>query len=101
MSQLWWSLHGVKLKWILHAVFRKAGEADLSHCSPFLVKGTFSSWEFPLGTERCLLGIWDYRGKMKLFFPFCAVVLRFFVPPCCLSFLSGFLSSPGVVFVNG
>lgn len=70
-SQLWWSLHGVKLKWILHAVSLKAGEADHSHCSPFLVKEPFLVGSFLLALSNASLGNGIIEAKWSCsFFPF-------------------------------
>lgn len=72
----------MKLKWGLCEEPPNAGETNHSPRSSSPGKGeTLSHWEIPFGAQQWWLGEWDDVGKMKLsFFPFCAVVLEFFVP---------------------
>lgn len=64
-------------------------------------KDLFLAGKFPLGTERCQPGEWNFAGKVKLFFLFCVFILRFCVPLCFWSFLSGLLCSHRALFVHG
>lgn len=54
---------GVKLKWVFHVVSQKAGAYLVLS---FLVRGTFSSWGFPLVAKQRQLRGWNGAGKMHL-----------------------------------
>lgn len=98
----------------LPASGRSANNADqsLRWCAERLGKlvshPIFLSWrgklflagKFPLGAEQCQLGGWDDSSKSRLFFPFCTVIIKYFIPLCCRSFLSGLQSSPRAVFIH-
>lgn len=57
-----WPLGGVKLKWDLRAMPRKAGQTG-NPPLPLPVRETFLIGEFPLGTGQCQLGGWDDVSK--------------------------------------
>lgn len=88
---------------------KRLGKLVLHPALPFPTKRTLSSREFPLGPERCQPGGWDDAGKWKLLFLFlmCSYsqlgffVVMVVVPLCFLSFLSGFLTSPRLIFACG
>lgn len=101
ITQLCWSLGGVKPKWSLPVVSQKAEEAGCLPHPPFPARGTLTSWKVPSGWPVLAWRMgWCRQHEAVLPSPFMRLFSGIFVPLFRWHF-PGLLSSSRAVFVCG